>query len=51
AETDITTTYVTYLSFDVFESGFCRTDEEFEERIRLNPLYDHSARHWGNHAR
>ncbi|KAJ3454410.1 hypothetical protein MRS44_018304 [Fusarium solani] len=51
AEADITTTCVTYLSFDVFESGFCQTDEEFEERIRLNPFYDYSAHHWGNHAR
>ncbi|KAI7759639.1 hypothetical protein LZL87_014225 [Fusarium oxysporum] len=50
AEGDITATCVTYLSFDVFESGFCRTDEEFEERMRLNPFYDYSAHYWGNHA-
>ena len=35
AETDITTICVTYLSFDVFESGFCQTDDEFEERLRI----------------
>jgi hypothetical protein len=51
AEADITTACVTYMSFDVFESGFCRTDEEFEERIRLSPFYDYSAHYWGNHAR
>ncbi|SPJ73909.1 related to ankyrin [Fusarium torulosum] len=50
-ESDITTTCLTYLSFDVFESGFCRTDEEFEERIRLNPFYDYSSHYWGDHAR
>ncbi|RKK65446.1 hypothetical protein BFJ69_g16275 [Fusarium oxysporum] len=50
-ESDISTTCVTHLSFDVFDSGFCRTDKEFEERMRLNPFYDYSARHWGDHAR
>ena len=44
-------TCVTYLSFDAFETGFCPTDEEFEARLRLNPLYDYAARNWGHHAR
>ena len=48
-ETDVTTTCVTYLSFSTFESGYCQTDEEFEERLRSNPLYDYAAR--GHHAR
>ena len=51
AETGITITCVTYLSFHTFESGFCHTDEEFEERLQLNPLYDYAARNWGHHAR
>jgi hypothetical protein len=51
AEADITTTCVAYLSFDVFENGLCRTDKDFEERMRLNPFYDYSAQHWGDHAR
>ncbi|KAM0425053.1 hypothetical protein ACHAPT_009612 [Fusarium lateritium] len=42
---------VTYLSFDDFESGFCPSEEEFQERLRLNPLYDYAARAWGHHAR
>jgi ankyrin repeat protein len=50
AETNITTTCVTYLSFDVFESGFCQTDDEFEQRLRSNPLYGYAARNWGHHA-
>ncbi|KAL6866513.1 hypothetical protein ACO1O0_002624 [Amphichorda felina] len=33
AETSITEICVTFLSFSVFETGFCRTDEEFEERL------------------
>jgi ankyrin repeat protein len=51
AETDITTICVTYLSFDIFNSGFCQTDAEFEERLRLNALYDYVAHNWGSHAR
>ncbi|KAH7159331.1 hypothetical protein DER46DRAFT_382893 [Fusarium sp. MPI-SDFR-AT-0072] len=50
-ESDITTTCVTYLSFDVFDSGFCPTDEEFEERLKLNPFYVYCAHYWGDHAR
>ena len=51
AETYITMTCVTYLSFETFESGFCQTDYEFEERLRLNPLYNYAALYWGDHAR
>jgi hypothetical protein len=51
AETDITIICVTYLSFTVFQSGFCETDAEFEERLRLNSMYDYAAHNWGNHAR
>ena len=51
AETDITKVCVTYLSVHAFESGFCQTDTEFEERLRVNRLYDYVAHNWGNHAR
>ena len=51
AQTDMAATSVTYLSFDIFKTGFCLTDEEFEERLQLNPLYDYAARNWGHHAR
>jgi hypothetical protein len=51
AETDITVTCVTYLSFDTFATGFCKTDREFEARLQLNPLYNYAARNWGHHAR
>ncbi|KAF8856206.1 hypothetical protein BDZ45DRAFT_705761 [Acephala macrosclerotiorum] len=50
AESDITIICVTYLSFRVFESGYCQTDEEFEERLRSNWLYDYAAHNWGHHA-
>jgi ankyrin repeat protein len=48
---DIATTCVTYLSFDAFKTGFCPTDEEFEVRLQLNPLYNYAARNWGHHVR
>jgi hypothetical protein len=51
AQKDIAITCVTYLSFDIFETGFCPTDEEFKTRLRLNPLYNYAARNWGYHAR
>ncbi|KAH7190174.1 hypothetical protein DER44DRAFT_903943 [Fusarium oxysporum] len=51
AESDITTTCITYLLFDTFKSGFCPADNEFEQRLRSNPLYDYAARNWGHHAR
>ncbi|KAL6797092.1 ankyrin repeat-containing domain protein [Trichoderma sp. SZMC 28012] len=48
---NITTICVTYLSFRVFESGFCPTDDSFNERLRSNHLYSYAARNWGHHAR
>ncbi|KAH0551181.1 hypothetical protein GP486_007489 [Trichoglossum hirsutum] len=51
AQMDITKVCVTYLSFDVFEMGFCRSDREFEARLQTNVLYDYAARNWGHHAR
>ncbi len=51
AETDITATCVTYLSFNTFATGFCPTDKQFEARLKLYRLYDYAARNWGHHAR
>jgi ankyrin repeat protein len=50
AHDDITMTCVTYLSFDAFETGFCPADEDYEDRLQLNPLYIYAARNWGHHA-
>ncbi|KAH0563399.1 hypothetical protein GP486_002033 [Trichoglossum hirsutum] len=50
AQMDITNVCVTYLSFDVFETGFCQSDREFEARLQTNVLYDYAARYWGYHA-
>jgi hypothetical protein len=43
AETNITTICVTYLSFHVFERGFCDTDDEFEERLQSNQFFEYAA--------
>ena len=50
AEVEITKICITYLSFRVFEGGFCETSSEFEDRLQRNPLYDYAARNWGYHA-
>ncbi|KAH8728164.1 ankyrin repeat domain-containing protein [Phaeosphaeriaceae sp. PMI808] len=47
----IVETCLTYLSFSVFESGSCVTDEEFEERLRQHELLDYAAKHCGEHMR
>ncbi|KAK3935253.1 hypothetical protein QBC46DRAFT_462179 [Diplogelasinospora grovesii] len=51
ANNHIASICVTYLSFIVFESGYCQSDDEFKERLRLNPFYDYAAHNWGYHAR
>lgn len=51
ADVEIANVYITYLLFDAFEAGFCRSNEEFEARIQFNPLYDYAARNWGHYLR
>lgn len=48
AETDITMICVTYLSFDVFGSGFYG---DFIGRLWSNKLFRYAAENWGHHAR
>ncbi|RAO66282.1 uncharacterized protein BHQ10_002294 [Talaromyces amestolkiae] len=51
AETRITTTCLIYLSFSLFDSGVCQTENEFEKRLESNHLYGYAAQNWGHHAR
>jgi ankyrin repeat protein len=51
AQINITKICVSYLSFDEFESGVCQNNEEFEQRLQSNILYDYAAHNWGYHAR
>jgi Ankyrin repeats (3 copies) len=46
----ITTSCLTYLSFDVFAEGYL-TDEMLEIRLRQNPFFDYAARNWAYHIR
>jgi hypothetical protein len=48
---EIAETCLTYLSFSVFESGSCATDEEFEERLCQHELLDYAAKYCGEHIR
>jgi len=49
-ESEITTICVTYLSFNCFGSGICRSDEEYEKRLESNPFFNYAAHNWGYHA-
>ncbi|KAN0072450.1 hypothetical protein V8E54_009379, partial [Elaphomyces granulatus] len=51
AHTDITKTCVTYLSFQIFETGFSPTIEDFKRRLQSDVLYDYCAQNLGYHAR
>ena len=51
AESEITTTCVIYLPFNEFGFGIRQTDEEFEQRLKLNKLYNYASNKWGYHAR
>jgi ankyrin repeat protein len=51
AEADIAKVCLTYLSFEVFGSGFCFPYFRFQERLRLNLLYSYASSYWGEHAR
>jgi ankyrin repeat protein len=50
AEAYIASICTTYLSFDEFETGFCATDADLEDRLSKHPLYGYAARNWGYHA-
>ncbi|KAF5576103.1 ankyrin repeat [Fusarium pseudoanthophilum] len=50
AESEITITCIRYLSFDTFNGGYCRSAQEYEERMTFNPFYGYASRNWGHHA-
>ncbi|KAF7526041.1 hypothetical protein G7054_g10898 [Neopestalotiopsis clavispora] len=49
-KTMLTETCITYLSFNVFGSGRCGSDVEFEERLACYPFYNYASSNWGHHA-
>jgi hypothetical protein len=48
---NITKSCLTYLSFEVFRSGYCNDDKQMEVQLQKNPLFQYAAQNWGNHAR
>ena len=40
-----------YLSFDVFQRGYCPDYEELKSMRTHNALLDYASRYWGDHAR
>jgi ankyrin repeat protein len=51
AESRLLTTCLTYLSFDEFKSGPCRTVAGFMNRLQEYPLFSYAGQNWGHHAR
>lgn len=51
AQVDIVRTCLTYLSFDAFEQGPCRTDQDLVVRYQRWPLLNYAVPKWGQHAR
>ncbi|KAL6826777.1 ankyrin repeat-containing domain protein [Trichoderma sp. SZMC 28015] len=49
AEASILRSCLTYLSFEIFRSGHCRSDEAFEQRLESFPLFHYAANHWKCH--
>ena len=51
AQVEIVRTCLTYLSFDEFEQGPCRTDNDLQARLQRLPLLGYAVGKWGQHAR
>jgi Ankyrin repeats (3 copies)/Ankyrin repeats (many copies) len=50
AREEIASTCLTYLAFDTFQCGNCRSDEDFEERIGKSILLEYAAQYWAEHV-
>lgn len=49
-QTDMANICITYLSLDIFESGRCTSDSDFEDRLSSYPFYDYASHYWGRHV-
>ncbi|USP76308.1 Arp Ankyrin repeat protein [Curvularia clavata] len=47
---EITSTCLTYLSFDKFQTGKSPSNRELEKKLQENKFLDYAAKHWGEHA-
>ncbi|KAI1177031.1 hypothetical protein F4777DRAFT_222673 [Nemania sp. FL0916] len=41
---------VTYLAFDIFGDGACKSPPELDTRLSTYPLYNYASIYWGDHA-
>jgi len=48
---EVTAKFKGCLEREIFERGFCQTDDDFEERLRSNQFFEYAAQNWGHHAR
>ena len=51
AQIEIVSTCLTYLSFDEFNRGPCRAENDFRARLEQWPLLGYAVDQWGQHAR
>ncbi|KAF4786061.1 hypothetical protein HER10_EVM0013009 [Colletotrichum scovillei] len=51
AEALVAAACVSYLSFDVFDAGQCKYQNELRDRLQDHPLYDYASANWGYHVR
>ncbi|KAI0569585.1 ankyrin repeat domain-containing protein [Pyrenophora tritici-repentis] len=50
AQTHMASTCLTYLSFSMFKTGSCSSNEELKERLQGSQFLDYAAKYWGEHA-
>ncbi|KAH0538022.1 hypothetical protein FGG08_005383 [Glutinoglossum americanum] len=50
ARRNIAVTCLTYPSFDIYDKGWCSTDEMLGTWLQQNPLLEYAALNWGYHA-
>lgn len=51
SDLDITKTCLTYMMFDVFETGICEDEISYRQRLRDHELARYAATYWSKHAR
>jgi ankyrin repeat protein len=49
ADLEIAKISLTYLSFDVFKQGPCKSGDELRQRLKRHCFLDYAAHHWGHH--
>lgn len=50
AQVDITTTCLTYLSFDPFKTGVCSDLATFDDMLKTYIFFEYASQHWAQHV-